>query len=432
MKNLARIMNPLKKIFLLLLYISTASLIYCYPPNKALADSSVDIKKRIEERSKELEVINNKINQTQGQINDLSSQGKTLSKEIKNTEYTIKNLEFGIKSSEVNIDKLKLEVDDLSGQITETQNQINSKKDSISSLVRALNQAEKKDILELILSKGSLSDTVSELNNLGKLQSSLAQDIESLKLLSEEINADIKSTAQKKTGLEVERENLRNKRYIVEDQKVYKQALLQQTKNKESIYQKQLSELEKKQAEISAEIDSLEVTLRKNFDVNLIPTKGHGVLLRPVAQGIITQEYGYTASAAKLYRSRFHNGMDFGVPIGTPVLAARDGKIIAVGNNGRYQYGKYVLIEHDNNLVTIYGHLSRQSISVGTTVRTGDIIGYSGNTGYSFGPHLHFSVYSEPSYCRSNRSSDQCVHLQNFGVAGGVPVGATVNPADYL
>lgn len=402
------------------------------PKTDVLAADQADIKKKIEDRSKELELINNQINQTQGQISDLADQGKTLSKEIKSTEYTIKSLELGIKSSEVNIDKLNYEVEDLSSQMDQAQSDIMSKRDSVESLVRAINQADRSGLLEIMLSKKSLSDSISELSGLGQIQGRLSSDIESLKILSEEINSNIKASTEKKKNLEIEKTNLKNKRYIVEDQKVYKQALLQQTKNKETVYQKQLSELEKKQAEISSEIDNLEVEIRKGFDANLLPTKGRGVLLRPVAKGPITQEYGYTPSAAKLYKSKFHNGMDFGIPVGTPVYAARSGNVIASGNNGRYQYGKYILIGHDNNLVTIYAHLSRQLVSAGAKVQAGDLIGYSGNTGYSFGAHLHFGVYSEPSYCSTSRDSDKCVRVQNFGVAGGVPVGVTVNPADYL
>ena len=58
------------------------------------------------------------------------------------------------------------------------------------------------------------------------------------------------------------------------------------------------------------------------------------------------------------------------------------------------QYGKFVLVKHANGLSTIYAHLSSVNVSKGSTVTTGEVIGYSGNTGYSTGPHLHFGVYA--------------------------------------
>ena len=116
-----------------------------------------------------------------------------------------------------------------------------------------------------------------------------------------------------------------------------------------------------------------------------------------------------------------------GAPIGTPVFAAADGKIIAVDNNDRnawnkYQYGKYILIEHDNNLTTIYAHLSAQVVQKNSLVKRGDLIGYVGKTGYATGPHLHFGVYWAPS-----------VLMKSIPPAEGlVPIGVVINPEDYL
>ena len=91
------------------------------------------------------------------------------------------------------------------------------------------------------------------------------------------------------------------------------------------------------------------------------------------------------------------------------------------GNNGRLQYGRYVMIEHDNNLSTLYAHLSRTIVANGDIVQQGQVIGYSGNTGYAFGPHLHLGVYWTPS-----------VTFKPFPGAGLVPVGITIDPNDYL
>ena len=86
-----------------------------------------------------------------------------------------------------------------------------------------------------------------------------------------------------------------------------------------------------------------------------------------------------------------HTGIDYALYLGTPVLAAMDGKVSCVAslNSG---YGTHVIIDHGGGLQTLYAHLSRSSVSFGETVREGQIIGRSGNTGRSTGPHLHFEV----------------------------------------
>ena len=104
-------------------------------------------------------------------------------------------------------------------------------------------------------------------------------------------------------------------------------------------------------------------------------TSGFGMRFHPIL--------GYT---------RMHKGIDFGVPIGTPVMAAGGGVIEEAGRKGGY--GNFVLINHGNGYETAYGHLSRfaPGIHPGSRVRQGQIVALSGSTGESTGPHLHYEI----------------------------------------
>lgn len=88
--------------------------------------------------------------------------------------------------------------------------------------------------------------------------------------------------------------------------------------------------------------------------------------------------------------NHFHDGVDIEVGSGTPVGAAAGGTVIMATWYGGY--GKSIRIDHGNGIVTMYSHLSGYEVSVGQRVSQGDLIGYSGNTGNSTGPHLHFTV----------------------------------------
>jgi murein DD-endopeptidase MepM/ murein hydrolase activator NlpD len=94
-------------------------------------------------------------------------------------------------------------------------------------------------------------------------------------------------------------------------------------------------------------------------------------------------------------RAFMHEGVDLAVPIGTPVYAASDGVIEKVGPNAGY--GNYVRIDHGDGLATAYGHLTRfaPGIKPGTHVVQGQLVAFSGNTGRSTGPHLHFEVLTD-------------------------------------
>ena len=88
-----------------------------------------------------------------------------------------------------------------------------------------------------------------------------------------------------------------------------------------------------------------------------------------------------------------HNGIDIAVPIGTPVKAIADGTVVAA--RAADGYGKFVVIEHSLNgqiITSEYGHISRWIVSKDQIVKQGQIIAYSGNEGYSFGPHVHLTI----------------------------------------
>lgn len=103
----------------------------------------------------------------------------------------------------------------------------------------------------------------------------------------------------------------------------------------------------------------------------------------------ITQEYGVEVS---YMIGNFHWGVDLGVPIGTPIYAIEDGRVL-----GAYEsttgYGNQVRILHDNNAyMSLYAHLDSFTVKDSEMVHEGQIIGYSGNSGRSTGPHLHFEI----------------------------------------
>jgi LysM repeat protein len=101
-------------------------------------------------------------------------------------------------------------------------------------------------------------------------------------------------------------------------------------------------------------------------------------------KGVVTSHYGYRSG-------RYHNGIDLALKIGDTVYAAFSGKIrYAKYNDGGF--GNLVIIRHNNGLETFYAHLSKHLVVPNQDVKSGDPIGLGGNTGRSFGPHLHFEV----------------------------------------
>lgn len=111
-------------------------------------------------------------------------------------------------------------------------------------------------------------------------------------------------------------------------------------------------------------------------------------LMTPVA-GRITSRFGHRTHPIFRY-TRFHSGMDFGAPSGTPIVAAADGQVVGAGWNGGY--GRQVVVAHGGGIATTYSHMSSFAAEPGMPVRQGQVIGYVGSSGLSTGPHLHFEV----------------------------------------
>ncbi|MFF5503107.1 M23 family metallopeptidase [Streptomyces roseolus] len=96
-----------------------------------------------------------------------------------------------------------------------------------------------------------------------------------------------------------------------------------------------------------------------------------------------------------------HSGQDFAVPTGTPVKAAGSGTVVKAGPNGGGDgpaYGNAIVVKHANGTYSQYAHLSKIKVHIGQKVAAGQRIAFSGNTGNSSGPHLHFEIRTTPNY----------------------------------
>ena len=165
--------------------------------------------------------------------------------------------------------------------------------------------------------------------------------------------------------------------------------------DKESNWQKQLADtLEGK--------DSIEITLTINDKKKSIRYYSGAYLpdqmrlrfvkhlfLPPLDDLYITSPYGYRDHPFT-GQWELHVGTDYRAPVGTLVKSCSDGRILSSGE--LEDYGKFVIIQHRNGYTSIYGHLSRILVHPEQEIQEGEVIGQSGNTGYSTGPHLHFEI----------------------------------------
>jgi len=408
-------------------------------PQFSIPVFAADLKTSIDQKTQELLEITDKINENQKVLEVVQGQSQTLEGEIKKINTNINQVNLSIESSALTIDKLELELDSLRGEISDAEKEVSLKQEAIAQILREFQKGDDETPLMIFLKNKSLADSVFEMQSLVDLSNGLSIEINNLKEAKDNLSGKFEETDGKKQSVLSEKENLKNKQLILADTKNEKQSVLTQTKNQEKIYQQTLTELQKKQAEIASEIEVMDEELRLKVDPSALPSKRPGVLGMPIPWpwsgndrlqcekkgNVCTQDYGATSFAKYGYAGKWHNGIDLGVPIGMSVYSAEKGIVVAVGNSDKYcnrgAYGKFIVVKHENNLTTLYAHLSLQKVKVGDTIERGELIGYSGTTGYATGPHLHFSVFASQTF-----------NMGPSRVCGLLPYGGDLNPLDYL
>jgi len=355
-----------------------------------------EIRNQISDRNDEIRKLETQINAYQKELQTIGQTSRSLQSEIARLETTRKKLAADIQVTEQKIIKTNLAIEQLTLEIGNKGQTLERRRAAVEESLRQWRRLQDLSPVEIVLRYNHFSDILTELGALAAFQRQLEQDIFLVSKLKSELETTRLATETERKSLAALKLRLADQRQIAQENQLTKDQLLKQTKNQETNYKKLLAETVTRKEAFEKELTDLESQLRIYIDFNKLPPAGKGILNWPLQNIFVTQEFGKTVAAKRLYVSGTHNGVDFRASIGTPVLAAAPGLVKGTGDTDTAcrgaSYGKWVLIEHSNGLSTIYGHLSLIKTATGRTVTTGETIGYSGQTGYSTGPHLHLSV----------------------------------------
>lgn len=376
-------------------------------PLTLYAQSAESIQDKISQRSTDIKALEAEIASYASQISTLGTQANSLSNAIKTLELTQKKLEADIKVTQKKIDAKNVEISGLTDKISNTAETIVFNRKIVAKSFASMNELENQSLIETLLGSISVSDALDSVDQVAALQTSLRERIYSLEDAKTSLEFNKKSSEKAKAELMTLSKQLSDQKKVVQSTSAEKSALLKETKQSESAYQTLLANRKAQKEAFEREVSALEDALRIAIDPSSIPQVGTGVLKYPIgtkASDIrVTQYFGNTSFATKnpqIYKSGTHPGMDFAASVGTPVRASLSGTVVGSGDmdlagGGRCRaYGRWIMLKHANGLSTLYAHLSVIGVSMGQQVSTGEIIGYSGNTGATTGPHLHFGVYA--------------------------------------
>ncbi len=365
------------------------------------AQTKDELQSKIDQRNKDIASLEVEIAGYQKQLGDLGSQASSLSANIKSLNITQKKLAADISLTQNKISAKNLEIAELGTQIGDKEDEIANDHRVIAASLTQIDQTDNRSIFDMIFSGSSVSNVLDSLDQINTVQNNVVSHINDLRNAKADLEANKTASEQAAADLATLNSQLNDQRKVVLSTQSDKNSLLVQTKQSESQYQKILASKQAQEDAFNQEILDYESQLKTIVNAGALPHTGSGVLSWPLDKIVITQYFGNTPFATanpQIYNGKGHTGVDFGTSIGTPVKAALTGIVVGVANTdlvpGCYSFGKWIMVKHANGLSTLYAHLSVQSVAIGQLVSTGQIIGYSGNTGYTTGPHLHFGVYA--------------------------------------
>jgi murein DD-endopeptidase MepM/ murein hydrolase activator NlpD len=187
--------------------------------------------------------------------------------------------------------------------------------------------------------------------------------------------------------LEASKTELDERKAELDTQITAAQQLVAEITAEESEYTAAKAELEAQEEAVTKQINQLLAQLAAQ---NTTVVSESGYLWPLPGYTSISSYFGYRTHPVTGQVNSFHGGIDIPAPKNTKILASRSGQVIISAYNS--SYGNYVVLNHGNNQVTLYAHMNSRAVSVGDTVKQGQVIGYVGTTGSSTGYHLHFEV----------------------------------------
>lgn len=302
-------------------------------------------------------------------IQDAKNKAKS---ELTDTSKGAKEIEVKLKSLEAQIKKMDVVLNDLNQKIQLEEKKMEQSELALQGQVRQMYESGEYSFFRQLLSSVDFGDFFEKLD-----QTRFVLDVQ-----NDQINQYLAS----KKILEKQRSEMNakleeQKPLLVEAQGKY-QELVKEQKRLET-------NLKKLEAEETIEKERI---AEKNRQVQQATQyyngpSGSGQFGWPMRIHTVSSPFGWRDG-------RMHEGIDFAVPLGTPIYAADAGKVVLVKSDP-YGYGNYVVIAHGNNMSSLYAHMTRSGIKVvvGQSVGKGQLIAYSGNEGRSSGPHLHFEIH---------------------------------------
>lgn len=352
-----------------------ASALNIFAVTKAQVDA---LKTKVAEAGKRKNELKNQLS---GLTNDLSA----LQKQISLLDSQIEAQQDEIDAQEELLGELTQMIADKTIELEESERQQAEQYAQLRSRLRYMVEHGTTSSLSILLSSDSFSDFLNRYEIIRQISLRDENLFEQLKAIRDKVLTE-------KQELEDTKKEAEDTKLQMEANKAELEAQMEaKRKQMESIQLAQKNVKDAYAAMIETEDELMAQYKKAAAEYAAQSTYVGGTFMWPLPAGnnVVTCKYGMRTHPITGKR-KLHTGVDLRASTGTKVYAANKGTVTTSGYSSAW--GNYIIISHGGGITTLYAHMSKRSVSKDDKVKQGDIIGYSGNTGYSTAPHLHFEI----------------------------------------
>ena len=327
----------------------------------------------------------------QGKLDALSNDKSEAMARKQLLDQQITNTAAQIQNTEAQIAEYAALITQTEEELAQAQEEEEAQYELFCARVRDMEERGTVSYWSVLFKATSFTDLLGRLDIINEIMDADQRVIDELQALQEEIETKKADLETGKAEEEAAKADLEAKKSELNTQRSEANAVIQQLTANENETEAVLADLEAEQDALWAEAQRLSDQLIAQQAANGQSTKSNpGGYIWPVDSRYITSTVGGRASPGGI-GSTNHKGTDIGrVGYTSSVYAAKAGTVIVSQYSS--SYGNYVVISHGSGNTTLYAHMSSRKVSVGQYVNQGDVIGITGSTGNSTGPHLHFEV----------------------------------------
>ena len=389
------------------------SLILSLIPTKVGAASSSEIKKQIaalkdekKEIDAQLKEVKSQLKANNKEIKGIVAQKDAIDQEVQLLNQQVFNISQQISTYALLIADKQDELDDATARLTELQ-------DKNKERIRAMEEEGELSYWSVIFKANNFSDLLDRLSMVQEINAADQRRLQEISEVGRQVANAQSELVMEKSDLEDIRIELDAAEAVLAEKRAEADAILAELVAKGDEFEAIIDESEDLQSQLMKEIAQKEKDLKaaeyKEWLATYVPTKPSGTDTTPSTQapsssGWIKPVKSYTLTSAFGMRihpiqkvEKFHEGVDMAAPQGTPIYAAKAGKVTTTSFQAGGA-GYYVSINHGDGFSSIYMHMTHYIVKPGQHVSTGQVIGYVGSTGGSTGPHLHFGISYNGTY----------------------------------